>query len=217
MAEKKTSLIAANKAVQLLAPHHGGLVGAKALVADQIREGQIRARAFQVWPSDYENVVEAFRDGPPKGTPEGWVQVLVATWFSTPCWNDDVADWRWRQGQFVITQDKRRLTRLLFNRVQFKRADIDKLVPKSGKVIASGRKWRVADWGPIGVALMKLAQTEALTPTSKLGPAQAAPTRYADATDLRRAVFSMVGTELEGDNARDVFTFIFDAISADWK
>lgn len=152
--------VSAKKALQLLTGTYNGRVAAKAELADLLRDGLVRARATRAWQSSEENISRAWKR-PPETPVEENVELAPAVWRRSKWWTEDQGQWRWTNGDFIITRSKEPFKRIMLKRVQFYASDLAKLQNVDAGEFAKGpggaRKRREA-WDVMWMELVGIAQ-----------------------------------------------------------
>ena len=96
-ASKRPELVKAYDALRRLENYVGTTAAVKAMLADKMRDGAIRAYAAQSWGSGEPSLKKAWKAGPPIDALRKQLinrRHLVAS----PSWQNDMQRWKWRAG-----------------------------------------------------------------------------------------------------------------------
>lgn len=156
-------------------------VRAKALIADWLRDGFVRAKAQKVWISNEPTLGRAWKNRA-AAIPEADVLIDPKTWEISPYWAEDRERWKWRTGRFVVTRRKKPAHRTILVGVTFAAPDIlsmlrDGIKPQTiGKKV--GRKPNYIGWAKFGLALVHLERTNGLNQSNLINKTQFAEKLY---------------------------------------
>ncbi|WP_420137911.1 hypothetical protein [Sphingomonas sp.] len=124
-------LISAMEAVLLLESRFGGITGAKAELADRMRDGILQVYARKAWDSCERDVAAAWEEDPDEGIASYAIEfeltVLPGAWRRSKQWLVDISEWRWPSGRFSTVQRRAPMLRYMFEAIHFQRAEIEAL------------------------------------------------------------------------------------------
>lgn len=151
-----TSWLSAKDAVKQFAVANGGPASVKAILADYLRDGELRARATRLWRTEAVGLSAAWRSCPPEhGSPSDivgplYIEIKPLTWRASKRWIADQADWRWPFNKFSITDRLKPKTRTMIEGIEFPLEDLENLLGKGNQKInrkgVGGRKTDLEKW-----------------------------------------------------------------------
>lgn len=148
------------EALALLEARHGA--ASKALIADKLKDGLIRAHADEIWDSDDPTLNAAWRNRKHAET-EHDVVLERRVWRASRHWQFDIDQWRWPENRFVVTRRKRPADRTVIVGLKFFKKDIDQLIAPTKK--QGGRPVNHAGWANFILEIIDLERAKKLTYT----------------------------------------------------
>lgn len=158
-ASNKPILIRAYQAVQALERYVGGSVAAKKLLADKMRDQELRAKARRSWVSSNPNLKMAFKENPSdalRGIDIDYKKLVGARNLRS-----DIERWKWRSGSFFISRSNG-VDKTIFTQVRFYKDDIDKILQyyRSDEILKDkykgGRKSRIDARDDVWLAIVNI-------------------------------------------------------------
>lgn len=170
----------AHDALQRLYPFHGGYYATKLMLADMLKDGELTAMAGQRWMSTAASLTAAWRSRDEADIDEDIL--LDASDFGwSRYWNEDLANWRWKENRFVLTRAKKMPKRTFLVDVAFRREQVSEMMPSNRKGVG-GAPIRVESMAKINIALIELAKLGYFSPQPP-GSATLKP-RFKDVSEL---------------------------------
>jgi len=117
-------------ALNLLEHLYGGSIDAKKLIADKIRDGEIKAFAKRSWVSR-EPSLRLARNAKPPQTAAEFTQIDRKKLIGADSWVDEASRWKWRRGIFHSVANGDPVKRRIFKGVRLAEEDILRLVAKA--------------------------------------------------------------------------------------
>jgi hypothetical protein len=158
MNEPNSQWIKASEALNLMADRYGNSHDVKAWLADALRDGKLTAKAAKTWLAAAANLSFKIPADPIELQQD--LIVPVGYWRgASKVWNVDQQRWRWPYDQAVVTVRLKPLTRRVFRGLEFRRADVDRLLRTPGRATKqAGRKTAAAKWGLVAAKLFEMEQ-----------------------------------------------------------
>ncbi len=152
-------------AVKRLAHYCGGSYNAKLLIADQIRDGEIRAYAKSSWISDEPNLKSSSRE-PAEGV-ERKILIPRSRLIAAQSWTENVAQWKWRAGDFFSVIRSKPMRRRHFSSVLFAKDDVERILlnveeAHKKKLSTRGRPTKLDAWNKVWREVLRLAHSRGL-------------------------------------------------------
>uniref|UniRef100_UPI003F70B054 hypothetical protein n=1 Tax=Blastomonas fulva TaxID=1550728 RepID=UPI003F70B054 len=116
--------ISAAAALQMMENAGYDTVTAKAVLADQLREGRIKIRADEIWTSDDVKLGNAWGRSPSKSDVMIDTEVPVSVFHRSKRWTKDPKHWKWMENKFYVTIQTKPRLRIIMLEVKFKSDDI---------------------------------------------------------------------------------------------
>ena len=192
-------------AVRKLEHYCGGSFNAKLLIADKIRDGEIRAYAKRAWISN-EQTLKSSRIPPSEGM-ERKILVPRSRLIGAESWTQNVANWKWRSGDFYCVLRSRPIRRQHFQKVRLAKVDVEKILIEAEEVVqkklsSRGRPTKLDGWNKVWMEVLRLALEDDFT---KAG--------FGDMQRFRKKVLAAIGTSkdwpLVDDTAKPLLNSIY--------
>lgn len=153
-------------AVKRLEHYCGGSYNAKLLIADRIRDGEIRAYARRAWVSD-EVSLKSSRREPPEGV-EHKVLIPRNRLLGAERWTENTSQWKWRAGDFFSVVRSKPIRRQHFKDVRLAKDDVEKILigleeAHKRKLSNRGRPTKNDAWNAVWIEVLRLANGGGLT------------------------------------------------------
>ncbi len=160
--EPLPELMTPYEAVELLAPSYG-TIETKRIIADRMRDGEIRAYARQSWVSTDQKLKDA-RNGKAPAKAKRNVLIGCAKLVGAERWVDEATLWKWRKGDFHSVIRSRPVKRRIFRGVRLVKADIERIWRIAAeheklKNNAGGRPRNESAWDRVFIALLELIRS----------------------------------------------------------
>lgn len=150
-------------AVKKLEHYCGGSFNAKLLIADKIRDGEIRAYAKRAWISK-EPSLRLSRVLPTEGF-ERKILIPRSCLIGAESWTENVANWKWRAGDFYSVLHGPSIRRQHFKSVRLAKDDVEQIVTqaeaaKHKKLSARGRPTKLDAWNEVWRSVLRIVIEE---------------------------------------------------------
>lgn len=117
-------------ALNLLEHLYGGSIDAKKLIADKIRDGEIKAFAKRSWVSREPNLRLARNAKPPQSAAK-FSQIDRKKLIGADSWVNEASRWKWHRGIFHSVANADPVKRRIFKGVRLAEEDILRLVARA--------------------------------------------------------------------------------------
>lgn len=126
---KKSDLIKANEALEILQFFVGGRPAAKKLLVDLISDGELRAYAGRQWTTTKKGIKAAWKAGPPEDAVKQ-ERIKSGVFAGSSVLDEDRKRWRWKRNRFHVTHVKRggKILRYFYRGVRFERSAIHEVL-----------------------------------------------------------------------------------------
>lgn len=154
------------EAIAKYAHLNGGSVNCRALLAEHLRDGNLRARARHVWTTDERSLEDAWETEPgrdqyrPSTFAGEFESLSKRVWRGSENWKKDFSSWRWKSGRFYVTTQKKPIRqRTMFRGVEFCLSDTVRLLVKEtvDHVPSRGRPADLARWESFWTIVLDVA------------------------------------------------------------
>lgn len=160
------SWIKPRDAIKDYAYFNGGSVNCRAVLAEHLRDGDLRARARHTWTTEERSAERAWDKEPERDayrpvTFVGEHQVLDKhVWRSSQSWAKDLSTWRWKSGRFRVTSQKKPTREYTMLRgVEFCQSDVIRILVTEtvDRVPTRGRPPELKRWESFWMIVLDLA------------------------------------------------------------
>lgn len=146
-------------AVRRLEHYCGGSFKAKHLIADKIRDGEIRAYAKRAWVSN-EQSLRLSRVPPSEGI-ERKILIARSRLISAEIWTENVANWKWKAGDFYSVLRSRPIRRQHFQKVRLAKDDVERILIEAEDVVQKklsnrGRPTKIDAWNKVWMEVLRI-------------------------------------------------------------
>lgn len=161
-------LIKAYEALKLLEHFMGGAPTTKAIIADKIKDGEIRAYASRHWTTARKNRQKVWADGAPLDA-ERNVQIRRQVLLGASGLPADLAVWKWRRGDFQVTYKRtnNQILRHMYLKVKFAKDDVEALLNEAKEALRArskgGRHIAEDEWRKVWFAMMDVIAASPIT------------------------------------------------------
>lgn len=164
--EQLPDLIKPYKALKRLRYHFGGPPTTKAVLADLIRDGEIRAFARYSWVSEEKSLVRA-RKSRPRDAERG-IQIRPAQLMGNRRWTEIATRWKWKRGDFFAIIRAKPIKRLIFSNVRFSKEDVEQVLQDANDALKEarsnrGKKPKLEVWHKVWFEVLAIAAAGRLT------------------------------------------------------